>query len=122
MQCGMSEPLQKSLELGFLHKQHTKSICGEKVLWTAAEAESHCNPELQGETSQSSGRKLLILCDHHSGFQRKSRRVKSKPSLHLLKHFSKGKRTGRHCAAEEFECSYNRTRHKRGQEDNILWD
>lgn len=42
----MSKPLQKSLELGFLPKQHTKSICGEKT----AEAESHCNPELQAET------------------------------------------------------------------------
>lgn len=49
MQCDMSEPLQKSLELGFLHKQHTKRICGEKVFQTAAETESHYNPELQAE-------------------------------------------------------------------------
>lgn len=50
MQCGMCEPLQTSLELGFLPKQHTKSICGEKVFRTAAEAESHYNPELQAKT------------------------------------------------------------------------
>lgn len=60
-----------------------------KPFQKAAETESLYSQVLQAKTDTALALKPLILCDHHSGFHEKCRRIKSKPTPHLFKHFSK---------------------------------
>ena len=93
MKPGMSEPLQKSLELAFCISITLRTSVVVKVFQKAAEAQSCYSQVLQAKSYTALTLKLLILCDHPSGFHKKSKKIKSKPTLYLLKHFSKVKNT-----------------------------
>lgn len=93
MKSGMSEPLQKSLELVFCISKTLRTSVVVKVFQKAAVTQSCHSQLLQAKSYTALTHKLLTLCDHHSGFPKKSKKIKSKPTLYLLKHFSKAKKT-----------------------------
>lgn len=93
MKSGMSEPLQKSLELVFCISKTLSTSVTVKVVQKAAETQSCYSQVLQAKSYTALTLKLLTLCDHHSGFHKRSKKMKSKPTLYLLMHFSKVKKT-----------------------------
>lgn len=71
MKSGMSEPLQKSLELVFCISKTLRTSVAVKVFQKAAETQS-CQV-LQAKSYTALTLKLLTLCDHHSGFQKEQK-------------------------------------------------
>lgn len=74
MKSGMSEPLQKSLELVFCISKTLSTSVTVKVFQKAAETQSCYSQVLQAKSYTALTLKLLTLCDHHSGFHKRSKK------------------------------------------------